>query len=191
MPVIRPALSEPTDLVMQGEQMRAAVFDSPVAINTDRILPGLQALNNASLVQDEDPFMPMNSFVETNRLSMRRQRNGITQVRANGGIATPCGVWVINARTPLLLNYTQATKTWTITGVTKDSTGAALGNCRVVCFETGRLAVGQSPVVAETISDGSGNYTVTVPTNTDYELIAYLPGSPDVAGITRNDISPV
>ena len=46
-------------------------------------------------------------------------------------------------------------------------------------------------MVAETISDGSGNYSVEVPMNTAYQATGYKAGAPDVAGITRNDIVPV
>jgi hypothetical protein len=76
-------------------------------------------------------------------------------------------------------------------GVTKDGTGAALGGCRVVVFETGRIAKDGAPIIAETISDGSGNYSVEVPGNKAYQAIAYKPGSPDVAGVTRNDLVPM
>lgn len=78
-----------------------------------------------------------------------------------------------------------------MTGVTKDSTGVALGNCRVVVLETGRLLTDAIPVVAEGMSDGSGNYSIIVPMNTGYQVIAYKPGSPDVAGVTVNNAAPV
>lgn len=83
----------------------------------------------------------------------------------------------------------QSTTLFIISGTTRDSAGAPLGNCRVVVLETGRLAVTGCPVVAEVISDGSGLFSVVVPMDVGYQLIAYLPGSPDVAGITRNDVT--
>lgn len=87
----------------------------------------------------------------------------------------------------------QGTQQFRLSGQTLDSTGAALGNCRVVLFDSSRVIAGGdiNPVVAETISDGSGNYSFIVPRPVDYQLIAYLPGSPDVAGITRDDVFPV
>ena len=75
-------------------------------------------------------------------------------------------------------------------GVTVDEARVPLGNCRVVIFDVGQLAVTGSPVVAETMSDGSGNYSVAVPGPTALQAIAYKPGSPDVAGITRADVVP-
>jgi hypothetical protein len=86
----------------------------------------------------------------------------------------------------------QSTQMFRFTGQTLDSTGAALGGCRVVLLATNRMAVGAPDVViAETISDGGGNYSIIAPLPVpSYQLIAYLPGSPDVAGITRNDVSP-
>jgi hypothetical protein len=141
-------------------------------------------------VRDEDGYAPMNSMADGDRLSMRRSKNGELQMRANAGIASPCGAWIWLDYTPLVNPLLWAAQRWVLTGITKDSTGAALGNCRVVVLETGRLAVNAAPIVAETISDGSGNYSVDVPMNTMYEAIAYKPGSPDVAGITRNDLTP-
>mgnify|MGYP001179665348 FL=1 len=199
MPVILPSLPDPTELVLQGEQMRVSVIEAPVSAGA--FLWGGQAVDAgfSSLVRDEDAFMPMNSLVEGNWLSIRRQKNGVLQVRANGGIATPCGAWLPIDYSPLIRNMMQASVRWGISGVTKDSAGAALGDCRVVALETGRMAkdggfgtVGpESPVVGETISDVSGNYTIEVALNTAHQLTGYKPGSPDVAGVTRNDVTPV
>ncbi len=85
---------------------------------------------------------------------------------------------------------TESTQRFVMTGQTLDATGAALGGCRVVMLDTTRIAPGGdiNPVVAETISDGGGNYSISAPRPMTYQLIAYLPGSPDVAGITRNDV---
>jgi hypothetical protein len=83
------------------------------------------------------------------------------------------------------------TARFSILGITKDSTGAVLGSCRVVCFETARIEIGEGESeVGEVISDGSGNYTIPVPLNTAYQLTAYKAGSPDVAGITVNNVVP-
>ena len=110
----------------------------------------------------------------------------------NSGLSKLCNVAGI---TPLGMNlmesFPEDTGRWLLSGVTKDSTGAALGNCRVVVLETARIGVQQNPVVGEMISDGSGNFSFTVPRNTGYQVVAYLPGSPDVAGVTRNDLAPV
>lgn len=85
---------------------------------------------------------------------------------------------------------TESTQRFSITGQTLDATGLALGGCRVIMLDTTRLVPGGdiNPVVAETISDVGGNYSIVAPRPMTYQLIAYLPGSPDVAGITRNDV---
>ena len=73
---------------------------------------------------------------------------------------------------------------FTITGVTKDSAGVSLGSCDVTLYETG-----SNTVLGKTISDGSGNYTFTVPTNSSYKyVVSYKVGSPDVAGTTVNTL---
>lgn len=76
-----------------------------------------------------------------------------------------------------------------ISGITKDSAGVALGNCRVILIET--------PTELETddvMSDGAGNYITQIPKGlsqpqtTTWRIVAYHAGSPDVAGTTRNDL---
>lgn len=72
-----------------------------------------------------------------------------------------------------------------ISGVTRDSTGAALGNCTVHIYDTGT-----DTKQATTVSDGSGNYSVSLATNSGFfYVVAYLPGSPDVAGTTVNTVT--
>lgn len=68
-----------------------------------------------------------------------------------------------------------------ITGVTKDSAGAALGGCTVMLFNTVTNAVEQTQV-----SDGSGNYSFVVDKTRAWYAVAYKVGAPDVAGTTVN-----
>ena len=66
-----------------------------------------------------------------------------------------------------------------ISGVTRDSTGVALGSCEVRLFK----ADASEALVATTTSDGSGNYSFSLGINSGYYWIeAYKSGSPDVAG---------
>lgn len=66
-----------------------------------------------------------------------------------------------------------------ITGITKDSAGAALGNCTVRLFNAATNTLEQT-----TVSDGSGNYSFVVNKTQLYFEVAYLTGAPDVAGTT-------
>lgn len=78
-----------------------------------------------------------------------------------------------------------------LTGTTVDGAGAALGNCRVIAYQSGwRYVDAGTTIIAETISDGSGNFSMLL-RNIDYQLTAYIEGSPDKAGITRQDLTPV
>jgi hypothetical protein len=44
--------------------------------------------------------------------------------------------------------------------------------------------------IAETVSDGGGAFSFTTDKNSGtYYLVAYLPGSPDVAGTTKNTLT--
>jgi hypothetical protein len=85
----------------------------------------------------------------------------------------------------------QSYQVFTLTGTTTDGVGAPLGNCRVIAYQTGWQYVQDAPVIiAETTSDGSGNFSMLL-RNIDYQLTAYKPGSPDLAGITKNNVTPV
>lgn len=76
---------------------------------------------------------------------------------------------------------------WLITGVTRDSAGAVLGNCTVHLFNTIDDAE-----IAQMNSDASGNYSFTIDGNGQQRYaVAYLAGSPDVAGTTVNTLIPV
>ena len=89
-----------------------------------------------------------------------------------------------------IYDNTQSGQSFTLTGITKTGAGVALGNCRVVSYQSGWRYVDNAPVViAETVSDGSGNFTLNL-RNIDYQLTAYQEGSPDLAGITRQDVVP-
>jgi hypothetical protein len=72
-----------------------------------------------------------------------------------------------------------------ISGVTKDSTGAALASCTVQLFRTA-----DDQLVQEFLSDGSGNYASSpVGLGQLYYAVAYKAGSPDVAGTTVNTLA--
>lgn len=70
------------------------------------------------------------------------------------------------------------------TGVTLNSSGAPLGGCTVMLFNT---ATGL--LVDTQTSDSAGNYKVTDPNNVACFIVAYLPGSPDVAGTTIDELT--
>ena len=68
-----------------------------------------------------------------------------------------------------------------IIGVSRDATGAALGNCTVNVFKTSN-----NELVGSTISDGSGNWTVYPNQAGPYYFVEYKSGSPDVFGTSPN-----
>jgi hypothetical protein len=72
---------------------------------------------------------------------------------------------------------------FSITGITKDSAGAALGNCVIKLFRTSDDLESYS-----TVSDASGNYILPVDNLTQWYAVAYKAGSPDVAGTTVNTL---
>jgi hypothetical protein len=190
MPILLYVPQDPTDVVMQGEQLRQGVFD-PVDLETPSAMPGAAFVSGLqSIVQDEDAFAPMNSFICINRLAIRRQKSQELQRRANAGISTPCGAWIPLDFPPLLRRFEQATDKWQIIGQTRTGAGAPLGAVKVLALETGRLNIPGAPVVGEALSDGSGNFAVDVPMHVAYQLTGYQVGFPDVAGITRNDVVP-
>jgi hypothetical protein len=79
-------------------------------------------------------------------------------------------------------------KRFILTGITYDGLGSTpLAGCRVVALWTENIAVGKVCVISETVSDGSGNFSLQV-TGRPCMLFAYLPGSPDRAGLTVNTL---
>lgn len=76
-----------------------------------------------------------------------------------------------------------AQKNPTITGVTRDSSGFPLGTCAVRCFRTA-----DDRFMAETTSDGSGNFTIFATGTGPFYLVAYKAGTTDVAGTTVNTL---
>ena len=70
------------------------------------------------------------------------------------------------------------------TGQTLNAGGSPIGGCTVMLFNT---ATGQIVDTTTSLSDGS--YKLTDPNNVACFVVAYLPGSPDVAGTTVNTLS--
>ena len=97
-------------------------------------------------------------------------------------------------RCTIIDDFTETTRKWFITGVTKDGTGTPLGSCRVIVMQTDKIKVNvdqlSNPIVADMASDGSGNYCVQTNNNKPFQMMAYLDGSPDVAGLTVNEVIP-
>lgn len=87
---------------------------------------------------------------------------------------------------------------YVISGVTKDSTGAALGGCEVEVYETV-----SGMIRGTTVSDAAGNYILHVTGNgvvapsdgeaatvsLTFYVVAYKAGAPDVAGTTVNTLA--
>lgn len=75
-------------------------------------------------------------------------------------------------------------RNFTITGVTKDSTGAALGSCVCDLINTATKLIEQTLT-----SDASGNYSFIVDKTQRYKVDSYKTGAPDVAGCTVNTLA--
>lgn len=76
-------------------------------------------------------------------------------------------------------------KYYVISGVTRDSTGAALGLCAVHLFRTA-----DDSEADQITSDANGAFEFRAPAPAqNYYMVAYLPGSPDVAGTTLNTLT--
>lgn len=70
-----------------------------------------------------------------------------------------------------------------LSGVTRDSAGAVLDSCLVDLFQTGGDIITQ-----QTVSAADGVFTFSNPGSGPFYLVAYKPGSPDVAGTTVNTL---
>ena len=71
----------------------------------------------------------------------------------------------------------------TVTGVTRDSNGIALGNCDLHLILSGTDNIAQ-----ELTSDASGNFTFNNPGSGPFYIVAYKVGTPDIAGTTVNTL---
>lgn len=71
-----------------------------------------------------------------------------------------------------------------VSGVTIDQLGARLPFCTVHAFNSVTMTI-----VATTTSDANGNYSMDLPAGNTYFLVAYLSGTPNLAGTSVNTIS--
>jgi hypothetical protein len=72
-----------------------------------------------------------------------------------------------------------------VSGFTRDLTGAILGGVTVDLYDTPTKTL-----VDTVISDAGGYYVAGTPYATNCFAVAYLAGTPDVAGTTVNNIAP-
>jgi hypothetical protein len=102
-------------------------------------------------------------------------------------LLTPVGV--PNTKSPAqvrrfseaVLIFEQANRV--VSGVTKDSSGAALAGCTVRLFNTATNVLEQTAV-----SDASGNFSFVVDPTQAYYVVSYKAGVPDVTGATVNTL---
>ena len=94
--------------------------------------------------------------------------------------AASCGVWGVE-----LADDGGVRSGVKYIGVTKDSTGTALASATV----TALLTSTDQTVGPDVVSDAGGYFEAVSPfPGVDHYLVAYKPGSPDVAGTTKNNI---
>lgn len=192
MPARPPLVADPPLPVVQGDQLLSSVLPT-----LGLTLPYM-AGDQPPLPFTQWPLVPEQRVVASIVAEPVIGRGAVlTQdcslLAANAGIATPCGEWVpMSAWRVVVLNpFTQATTRFAFVGVTRDGTGAALGNCTVRSIRQRDIATnGIESEVSETVSDGSGNYTLYVGGNDPHQLVAYLAGSPDRAGVSANTVVP-
>jgi hypothetical protein len=72
-----------------------------------------------------------------------------------------------------------------MSGVTRDSTGAILGNCRIFIFRTEDRSL-----VRELIADASGNWSTSMMVGGPFFIVAYHSAEP-LAGTTVDTLTPV
>lgn len=197
MPVILYIPQDPTDLVVQDDQQLFApsyavqtyAAPSPYAVMLQGV--DLNLTQVTPLVTNLETYYPEQGGEIVETVEVLRDPFVGSHQGNNSGIATPCGAIYPLDRTPLMNAYVQHTGLWAITGVTRDGAGSPLGGCDVLVEETGRqTAFGQTSYVGGTVSDGSGNFSLSVPMNTTYQIEAFFSSSPDRAGISVRNVTP-
>ena len=208
MPVIRNLLPDPTDLVIQGELMRRDVFEfsnsdflmttfgTQIAATLQSQAPPLITpfIESNRPLPDDEAYTPMHSDFTPYHSRLRDTVFG-NQIANNAVICTPMGAIIpsknIGVSGILMSKFTQSTQLWTLSGISRDNAGSVLAVCRVVLLQVCEIKVAGFTVIAETISDGSGNYSFTVPReDTAYQVIMYNNTVP-VAGISVNTLVPI
>jgi hypothetical protein len=105
--------------------------------------------------------------------------------RLGSGLGPVGGPWDRFGRNTPFRSKNFSTRNAMITGVTKDSAGAALGGATVQLFRTLDDAFR-----SEVVSDGSGNYVLYPDVTGPFYLVAYKAGAPDVTGVSVNTVLP-
>lgn len=190
MPVIIRVPQDPTDLVLQGEQMRSSALGQPVDVFPPACTIVEPAVNNAPIVAGAQQFFPMldHYFVPTEDVFADATS---PLVRTNGVICSPCGAMIeIPFGVTLMQPTPQSTVQWVISGITRARSGFPLGFCEITVMEVGRIKQEADPVVAQTVSDANGAFSVSVPMNVAYVVMAYKSGSPDTGGVSIRTVMP-
>ena len=179
MRTLLPLIPDPPTRILQGEELRSAsaavmsfdvgtpAFNAPLlaSLRQQLLIEGdtlvnaeagiVRAASYEGLVPRQDP-----------RVFTRQDRP-----RANGGIMTSAGFIPVYANECMIRLFERATNRFTVSGVTRDNTGAALGACKVL------LLKGEATeLVAATVSDGSGNFSFTVAESGGYMALAFNGG---------------
>jgi hypothetical protein len=84
---------------------------------------------------------------------------------------------------PTFRSRNLSVQTFTIAGITKDSTGAPLGGCVVDLFNTDT-----DVKINSIISDVNGNYSFPVQPGVQFYIVAYKPETPNIAGTSANTL---
>lgn len=105
------------------------------------------------------------------------------------GMSQQGGVPRVARSMPVVRGYTSGESPvfeypYSLTGVTKDSTGAPLAAVNVHLFRTA-----DDSLVHQTISDANGVYIIPASNVLQHYLVAYKTGSPDVSGSTVNTLA--
>ncbi len=194
MPVLLPPIPDPFDVVLQGELLRSLDVTKEVdmvAVQAPIFVTSSHAIQAVPMVQMDGVNMLSMAGQNWSQLGAQANRPIAREVpiSTNGVVCTPCGAVIpFECVGSMISRFVQASLRWRVAGNTRDLGGTILPECRVVVLEVGRIQTDGAPCVGETISDGGGVYAVDVPMNVHYQVIAYKPGSPDVAGITRADV---
>lgn len=90
--------------------------------------------------------------------------------------------WPVIAQSRVAVeSFGLVSRNFVVTGVTKDSTGAALASMRVYLFRFGQDMV----LLSQGVSDGSGNYSLPAPDNAGPFFVVSLHPDGSLAGVTR------
>lgn len=144
--------------------------------------PNMRAPNKPFSQYCFDPNKAQKALVTNYRELGKTYRDVQSTAKVNPAVGIDEGIDHVQF---LPFNRVLGSLNMTMSGVTRDAAGAALGTCQVLIFRTE-----SKELIAETTSDASGIWSLSILKGGPFFIVAYKNGTP-VFGTSVNTLVPV